>query len=36
MKNLNTSFLNGLRFILALWVALGHFYKYIDRWYLLH
>lgn len=30
MKNLNTSFLNGLRFILALWVALGHFYKYIG------
>ncbi|GAA0535789.1 acyltransferase family protein [Chitinophaga japonensis] len=30
MKNLDTTFLNGLRFVLALWVALGHFYKYIG------
>jgi peptidoglycan/LPS O-acetylase OafA/YrhL len=27
---MNTAFLNGLRFILALWVAAGHFYKYIG------
>lgn len=30
MQSFNTTFLNGLRFILALWVALGHFYKYIG------
>lgn len=30
MASMNTAFLNGLRFILALWVAIGHFYKYIG------
>ncbi len=30
MEKPNTDFLNGFRFILALWVALGHFYKYIG------
>ncbi|MBT2722326.1 acyltransferase [Bacillus sp. ISL-46] len=30
MKKVNTNFLNGTRFLLALWVAIGHFYKYIG------
>ncbi|MGM0882588.1 MAG: acyltransferase family protein [Bacillota bacterium] len=30
MKQLNTSFLDGTRILLALWVAVGHFYKYIG------
>lgn len=28
MKQLDTSFLNGMRFVFAVWVALGHFFDY--------
>jgi len=28
MKQIDTGFLNGLRFLFALWVALGHFFDY--------